>query len=481
MQVTVRVIELCGPLQLPEGLAEYDGVRFYCSVQNQIKGYVTIWNPYKANLVKEYNYPADFGSWLVLSSALFSPLGVQKYDEQTVKALFCTKLGIRLEEVQIPYTPILPSVPPNLTASIVVPTRDRPADLIEALTYLVNHKTQVLHEIVVVDNNPASGLTAPIVARFPEVIYVEERRAGEFYARNAGILAARGDIIVCTDDDVRVGEGWLDHLIAPFADPQVTSVMGLVLPYQLNTRAQVLFEEMGGLNLGYERQRFDTDFFRPKLKPDVSNNPPMETTAYGFAYFYKSKGVFPEFGRLGNTACSAFRYKVFADPRIGPFDVVLSSGAPARCGGDIYQFYRILAAGYVSIYQPQARAFHKHRTTMAGLRRQMINFECGHTARLVRIATHNKDMRALKALSYLPYYNWRRFRYVLSGKSSIPFSIMLIRIWGSWLGPINLWRALRYCRKRGYYKVEQYAAHFAQREGLHNPATIVANLALSKG
>ena len=105
-------------------------------------------------------------------------------------------------------------------------------------------------EIVVVDNNPASGLTTPVVAEFPGIVLVNEPRRGLAYARNAGFAACTGEIAVATDDDVTVPPDWLEKLIAPFARPDVMVVTGNVLPIELETAAQQLFEAYGGLGRG---------------------------------------------------------------------------------------------------------------------------------------------------------------------------------------------------------------------------------------
>ena len=60
---------------------------------------------------------------------------------------------------------------------------------------------------------PASGLTASVLDEHPNVVRVTEPRRGLAYARNAGFLAASGEILVTTDDDVQVPEGWLDLLL----------------------------------------------------------------------------------------------------------------------------------------------------------------------------------------------------------------------------------------------------------------------------
>ncbi len=441
MQVTVRILELCGPLHLPTGLQDYDGVRLYYSICGQIKGYTTIWNSHKALARKNFRYPDDFGAWLLLSNALFSPITVQQLEQSKLKKMLCDKIGLRIEDLDESYIPPPPKPLPPLSASIVLPTKDRPKDLARALERLMKHQTRVTHEIIVVDNNPASGLTAPVVARYPEVIYVAESRRGVGYARNTGVLAARGDVVIMTDDDIVVGEGWLDYLIEPFWRPEIAAVMGLVLPYELNTPSQELFEQLGGLNFGYQYRYYDKNFFDQEILPDI--------------------------GRIGNTASSAFRYAIFADPHVGPFDEALGAGTPARGGGDTYHFYRALAAGYATVYQPDTRAFHKHRTTMAKLRKQIASFQCGYTAMLTRIIERDKDERAAKMLySYLPRDKWNRLKQALQGFSNVPFSLLLMEIWGNLIGPFNLRRSVRRMKKLGYYRAEQFAEHMARREPL---------------
>lgn len=441
MRVAVRVVELCGPPQIPTGLKDYDGVRIYYSIRGQIKGYTTIWNCHSSFLKRKFHFSTDFPAWLRLSNALFSPLGSEHANPYLVKATLCAKIGVPYDEMDEAYKPETDFELPPLSASIVIPTRDRPKDLARALSHLAKHQTRVPHEIIVVDNNPASGLTPPVVANFPEVIYVAEKRPGVGYARNTGALAARGDLIITTDDDVAVDEGWLDHLVAPFTDPKVGAVMGLVLPYEISSRSQELFEEMGGLNLGFEERRFGAEFIHTPSLPDL--------------------------GQVGNTSSAAFRFSMFADPKVGPFEVSLGSGTPTRGGGDIYHFYRVLMSGMESVYQPKARAFHKHRTSMAKLRKQLISFESGHIGMLLTAATRDKDERAYKVLrSSLPRYQWGRLREALGGHSPIPLDLILTRIWGNLIGPINFWRAVRWSRKLGDFTPEQFARQLATRESL---------------
>jgi len=425
---------------MPADLQAYDGLRLYCKVRGEIKGRVTIWNPYKPLWKqKDFLYPADFGSWLMLSQAFFN--STLAPNQSLIKGLLCAMAEIQAENLDKAFI-AQPLILPSLTASIVLPTKDRPKELAQALERLVKHQTGVLHEIIVVDNHPASRLTKPVVEQFAGVRYIEESRPGTGYARNAGILATRGDIMVTTDDDIRVGEGWLDNLIAPFADPEIASAMGLVLPYQLNNSAQFIFEELKRADrFRYEERRFGRAFFE--------------------------QADFPEMGKCGNTSCAAFRIEVFADPQIGPFEVALGAGTPAHGSEDIYLFYRLLAAGKTHLYQPKARAYHVHRATMSSLRRQLSGHETGYVAMLLLARLRHQDRRVNLTMAInLFRYQLRQARLKLSGNSNkiVPARLSLARIWGMLSGPYQLWRSLALPRKYGTYQAAQVAKYLAHRQ-----------------
>ncbi|MGH6629986.1 MAG: glycosyltransferase family 2 protein, partial [Burkholderiales bacterium] len=152
--------------------------------------------------------------------------------------------------------------PSDFSISVVVATLDRPDDLRVCLSHLAAQETNRAVEIIVVDNQPASGLTPPVVAEFTGVRLVVERRRGLAYARNKGFLASQGEIVIATDDDVIAPPGWLEKLLAPFTNPEVMVVTGNVLPWELETAAQRLFEAYGGLGRGAEKRVADGEWFR---------------------------------------------------------------------------------------------------------------------------------------------------------------------------------------------------------------------------
>ncbi len=118
--------------------------------------------------------------------------------------------------------------------SIVIATYNRASDLRQTLDSLAGLRPDGSWEVIVVDNNSPDGTRQVVeeAARsFPvELRYVFEREQGRSPALNAGIRAARGEIITTTDDDVRVPADWLDRAAAGLSRLGCDYVGGRVLP-----------------------------------------------------------------------------------------------------------------------------------------------------------------------------------------------------------------------------------------------------------
>lgn len=86
--------------------------------------------------------------------------------------------------------------------SVLIPTRDRPDMLREAIAS-VSRQTFTDYEIIVVVNGPENPLTAKTleVARAAGCNVIRVERAGIAVALNAGIKAARGEWLALLDDD----------------------------------------------------------------------------------------------------------------------------------------------------------------------------------------------------------------------------------------------------------------------------------------
>ena len=99
--------------------------------------------------------------------------------------------------------------------------------------------------LVVVDNAPHTGLTREKLAGIDDtrLSIVSASRPGLSRARNRGVLAARGEVIVFTDDDAIVDPHWLTAMIDPFtASPYVAATTGIALPLEQRYAPQRWFE-----------------------------------------------------------------------------------------------------------------------------------------------------------------------------------------------------------------------------------------------
>jgi glycosyltransferase involved in cell wall biosynthesis len=116
--------------------------------------------------------------------------------------------------------------------SHIIATKERPALLQTALEALVAAIPQD-SEIIVVDGDPARSAD-PVVKRIERQYGALPIRymagvSGTCSQRNAGIDAARGDVVVFTDDDCTPAEGFYDALVSAYEDPAVIGVTGRVL------------------------------------------------------------------------------------------------------------------------------------------------------------------------------------------------------------------------------------------------------------
>jgi glucosyl-dolichyl phosphate glucuronosyltransferase len=118
--------------------------------------------------------------------------------------------------------------------SIVIATHNRADDLRGTLASLAALVTPHPWEVIVVDNNCTDDTAAVVgnaVPTFPAPLhYAFESVPGRCAALNAGIAIAEGDIIVTTDDDVRVPTDWLERAGAELDRLDCDYIGGKVLP-----------------------------------------------------------------------------------------------------------------------------------------------------------------------------------------------------------------------------------------------------------
>ena len=272
-------------------------------------------------------------------------------------------------------------VPAPGRLTLIVCTRDRPADLARCLES-VAVTARRFDQVVVVDNASVGPSTREVVARHPGIEYVSEPRPGLSVARNTGLRVATGDVVAFPDDDVAVHPDWPARLARAFADDRVMAVTGLVLPAALDTDAQAAFEcELGGFGQGFRPLVFDA------------------------AFFARMRGRGAPVWRIGSGANMAFRRRAF--DLVGSFDERLGAGA-SGCSEDSEMWYRLLAAGHLCRYEPTAVVFHRHRESWEALLHQLRAYARGHVVALfVQYRRHGHLGNLRRALLTLPaYYAW---------------------------------------------------------------------------
>jgi GT2 family glycosyltransferase len=113
--------------------------------------------------------------------------------------------------------------------SIIVPSHQR-TDLLRACLASVLQHAPADTQIIVVDDGSAECRVSAAAAEFPTAACMRlPRRAGFCVAANAGIEAARAEIVELLNDDTEVTAGWADAALGNFADSKVAAVAPLVL------------------------------------------------------------------------------------------------------------------------------------------------------------------------------------------------------------------------------------------------------------
>lgn len=300
---------------------------------------------------------------------------------------------------------------PSLTVAICTKDRlDNLARCLKSLLKLQAPEESPQFEVLVVDNAPSDERTKELVATLPTVRYTREPKAGLDFARNRALQEATGEIIAYLDDDVTVDRRWLDGLREAWAEnPDAGGFTGLVLPYELATEAQILFEQRGGFRRGFEKIRHGQI---------LVDNP-----------------VYPCGAGIFGAGCNmAFRREVLL--KLGGFDEALDTGAPLPGGGDLDIFYRVIRAGYPLVYEPQYLVFHQHRRELAKLRRQYWTWGLGFMAFVVKSYQQDPSQRA-KLRSLVGWWFKDQFQQLwesLTGHHSLPPGMILAELWGGIVG-----------------------------------------------
>ena len=139
-----------------------------------------------------------------------------------------------------------------LSATILICTYNRARLLGETLQSLRQIRTARTWDVIVVDNN-STDETRDVVEQqavgFPvPLLYVFEPRQGKSHALNNGLDCAGGEVILFTDDDVRVPPNWVDAACEALAvDDNVLYCGGPVKPIWGATPPRWLDQQRGDI------------------------------------------------------------------------------------------------------------------------------------------------------------------------------------------------------------------------------------------
>jgi O-antigen biosynthesis protein len=222
--------------------------------------------------------------------------------------------------------------PNNASASVVIPNwngRDLLAKYIPSILEALS--TNPDNEIVVVDNGSEDGSADFLREHFPSVrVLALDHNLGFGGGSNAGFRAAKNDIVILLNSDMRVEQDFLAPLLEAFTDEMVFSVACQIFFSDPNK----LREETGLTQLWWENGSL-----RVRHRDDPAIQVPYPC-AYG-----------------GGGSCAFDRRKFL---ELGGFDELL---APFYME-DTDIGYLAWKRGWKVLYQPRSVVYHEHRGTI---------------------------------------------------------------------------------------------------------------------
>lgn len=222
--------------------------------------------------------------------------------------------------------------PNNASASVVIPNwngRDLLSKYIPSIIDALAGNSK--NEIIVVDNGSEDGSADFLREHFPSVrVLALDRNLGFGGGSNAGFRAAKNDIVVLLNSDMRVERDFLAPLLEAFTDENVFSVA-----------CQIFFSDPNKLReeTGLTQFWWENGSIRVRHRDDPAIQVPYPC-AYG-----------------GGGSCAFDRRKFL---ELGGFDELL---APFYME-DTDVGYMAWKRGWKVLYQPRSVVYHEHRGTI---------------------------------------------------------------------------------------------------------------------
>jgi glycosyltransferase involved in cell wall biosynthesis len=216
----------------------------------------------------------------------------------------------------------MPAAAKTADLSLIICTRNRCGQLVRCFETIQRLKFERPWELIIVDNG-STDATAVVIQEFVKaapfpIFYVSQPKLGLGSARNAGLVAASGEILAFTDDDCYPAPDFLSRVWSAFEDPSLGYVTG-----------RILLHDSADLPIG--------------------TNASTEPVTFRRKSFINPGGV--------QGANMAFRREVLYE--IGGFDPLFGAGSlfPAE---DLDAASRASAAGWNGQYCPDVVVHHHH-------------------------------------------------------------------------------------------------------------------------
>jgi glycosyltransferase involved in cell wall biosynthesis len=276
--------------------------------------------------------------------------------------------------------------------SVVIPTRDRPALLDGCLTTAAA-ALRPGDELIVVDSASRDPAVAEVARRHGATV-VRCDLPGASRARNAGVGAARHDVVVFIDDDIRVDPHWAHHMAAAMADPAVGFVTGRISvpPDQSEYQRPVAVNE-GDVPVALDA---------------------TSTTS------------------LGPSANLAVRRSVFE--RVGGFDEALGPGGRLGVAEDLDFYDRLFAQGVVGRYEPAAVTWHDQWRGRRALLKMDWGYGLGTGARLAKLVRTDRRRARFVLRTVVWRTDLRGLGVALRRREEFAALTVLVRLAGAVLG-----------------------------------------------
>jgi len=157
----------------------------------------------------------------IASNAMLDVTG-NRTIKQSAQAWITTLEGL------ISQTPKLPSRPVVSIVMLTYNALEYTKECIES----IRHHTSYPHEIILVDNASSDGTVEyleQVVADNPHIrLIANDSNRGFAAGNNQGVAAARGDYVLLLNNDVLVGSGWLEDMVAALEQDSQIGMVGPV-------------------------------------------------------------------------------------------------------------------------------------------------------------------------------------------------------------------------------------------------------------